>query len=403
MSENSFDQITDSLQSNGIEAALNCTIDQLRAQKKYHELFEVLKMRLRQQLGLPLWYQDTGGVGDDSGRDRDSELEQRLERGLLEACEDVGNSLLDDGRIREAWMYLRPVGDRAAVAERIRRLNVDEEQMDELIEVTLHEGVDPPTGFARLLERYGTCNAITTFDAQSPGMEPGARQVVAGMLVRHIYRELVENVRAHIEREMEGRGEDMPSSTNLGDLCKGREWLTADGSYHVDTSHLSSVVRCARSLENREEIGLARDLAVYGAQLDESLQYAGEEPFTDNFPAHLHYFNAVLGKDIDQSLGYFRGRAETVDSHVEGTLAAEVYVELLARVDRVDDAMDASIKLLPPGTHTRGVAPSLLELCRRGGDYKKVSSLCREREDLLGFATAILHDAAQSQSNETKK
>ena len=395
MSDNDFDLISQSLHLHGIASALTCTIDRLRAQKKYHELFEVLKMRMRHQLGLPLWYQD-------SIDGKDPALEQELERGLLETCEDVGYSLLDDGRIREAWMYLRPVGDRAAVAERIRRLNVNDEQMDELIEVTLHEGVDPPTGFAKLLERYGTCNAITTFDAQAPGMEPAARRTVAGMLVRHIYRELVENVRSHIEREIKGTGKEMPSSTNLGDLCTDRDWLTADGSYHVDTSHLSSVVRCARFLESREEINLARDLAVYGSKLDKSLQYAGEEPFGDNFPAHIHYFDALLGKNVDEALGYFRKRAESIDAHAEGTLAAEVYVELLARTNRIAEAMDASIQMLPPGTHTRGTAPSLLELCRQGGDYQIVAELCQERDDLLGFATALLHQAAK-ESNEPAK
>ncbi len=387
MPSNDFDQITDAVRNGGIDEGLARLADQLRSQKKYHELFEVLKMQLRQRLGLPLWYQDaTAG--------RDADLEESLERGLLKACEEVGYRLLDDLRIREAWVYLRPVGDRTTVAERIRRLKVNDDQIDELIEVTVYEGVDPPTGFSRLLERYGTCNAITTFDATSPGMEPAARQTVAAMLVRHIYREVVENVRAHMERELCAKSEPMPSSTNLGELCSGRDWLTADGSYHVDTSHLSSVVRCARAVESREVISLARDLAEYGARLDPTLQYPGEEPFVDTFPSHIRYFNAVLGKDADASLAYFRERAEQTDTRHEGTMAAEVYVDLLARIHRIDEAVDASIQLLPRDTQTRGVAPTLLDLCRRGGDYSKVAQLCREQDDLLGFATALLHDQA---------
>ena len=393
MSTTEFDEITSSLESGGIASALECVIQKLREQKKYHELFEALKMQVRQRIGLPLWYQDTFA-------ERDAQREQQLERGLLDACSQVGNGLLADGRIREAWMYLRPIGDKAAVAEQLRRLRIDDEQVDELIEVTVHEGVDPPTGFACLLNRYGTCNAITTFDAQAPAMEPAARRQIAGMLVRHIYRELVENVRAHIEREAADRQETIPSSTNLSQLCAKRDWLTADGSYHIDTSHLSSVVRCARLIEDREELHLARELAEYGGKLDPSLQYPDEEPFADTYKSHTHYFNALLGHNVDEALAFFRERAKSVDAHHEGTLAAEVYVELLARTGHIDEAIDATLQMLPPGTHTRGVAPPLLELARQAGDYTKVLELCRQRDDLLGFATAVLYGA--STGAETK-
>ena len=217
----------------------------------------------------------------------------------------MGNGLLAEGRIREAWMYLRPIGDKAAVAEKLRRLKIDDEQVDELIEVTVHEGVDPPTGFACLLDRYGTCNAITTFDAQAPAMEPAARRQIAGMLGRHIYRELVENVRAHIEREAADRQDTMPSSTNLSQLCAKRDWLTADGSYHIDTSHLSSVVRCARLIEDREELHLARELAEYGGKLDPSLQYPDEEPFCRHVQVSHTLFQRVARAICGRSTGIF--------------------------------------------------------------------------------------------------
>lgn len=387
MSHSDFEQIQTALNQGGTAAALDCLEQSLRSQKKYHELFEALKMKLRQQLDLPLWYQESA-----SDSDLDGEVEERLEKGLLDACQQVGMLLLDEGRVREAWMYLRPVGNKTQVAERLRQLDVADDQIDELIEVTVYEGVDPATGFARILDRYGTCNAITTFDSQAPAMEASARRAVAGMLVRHLHQELVENVRAHIERQEE----QAPPPSSLRELCDGRDWLLADGSYHIDTSHLSSVVRCGRLLEDRAELELALDLAEYGERLDKSLQYAGEEPFADNYRAHRHYFQALLGRHVDAALAFFRQRAETVDAHQEGTLAIEVYIELLARCGKLEEALDTSLSMLPPGTHTRGAAPSLLELSRQAGNYEKVTHLCRERGDLLGFATALLHAAAEN-------
>ena len=88
---------------------------------------------------------------------------------------------------------------------------------------------------------------------------------------------------------------------------------------------------------------------------------------------------------MDEALAFFRERAQSVDAHHEGTLAAEIYVELLSRTGHIEGAIDATLQMLPPGTHTRGVAPPLLELSRQAGDYTKVAELCRQRDDLLGI------------------
>ena len=57
-----FDQLQATLASNGATAALDQAAALLRQQKKYHELFEVLKMRLRRALGLPLLPMDDPGT-----------------------------------------------------------------------------------------------------------------------------------------------------------------------------------------------------------------------------------------------------------------------------------------------------------------------------------------------------
>src|SRR4051812_31588206 len=98
MPASDFDQLQSALASGGAEAALQQAANLLWQQKKYHELFEVLKMQLRCKLGLPLLAGDaTDGLSD--------EQRLKLEDGLIGACREVGSALLAEGQIREGWMY----------------------------------------------------------------------------------------------------------------------------------------------------------------------------------------------------------------------------------------------------------------------------------------------------------
>src|SRR5262245_43953985 len=105
MSTSVFDQLQSALAAGGAEAALQQAADSLRHEKKYHELFEVLKMQVRRRIGLPILYTDSGDSLSESQRGQ-------LEEGLVAACRQVGTLLLRDGQVREGWMYLRPVGEK---------------------------------------------------------------------------------------------------------------------------------------------------------------------------------------------------------------------------------------------------------------------------------------------------
>src|SRR5689334_1542077 len=105
----SFEQLQ-SKRNAGPAGVLDEAATLLRQQKKFHELFEVLKMRLRQGLGLPL-------VAIEPVEGLSEEQRTKLEDGLIGACREVGAALLAEGQIREGWMYLRPVGDKAEAAK----------------------------------------------------------------------------------------------------------------------------------------------------------------------------------------------------------------------------------------------------------------------------------------------
>lgn len=378
-----FADLQHALANAGVDAAFTRLIDELRARRKYHELFEALKMRLRHRLGLPLRYNDLGDELDEP-------LRNQLEEGLLEACREVGSFLLDSGRIREGWMYLRPVGDRARVAQALAEIKPDEDNLEELVEVALHEGVDPSLGYRLVLENYGTCNAITTYETVLRRQRMADQQAAAGLLVEHVHRDLLATVRADISHQ-EGAE---PAEQTLAELVADRDWLFGEHSYHIDTTHLSSTVRYARILEDPRWIRLALDLTAYGRRLNPQFQYAGEEPFVDTYPDHALYFRALLGEEVERAVEFFRTKATQLDPAQHGTEAIEACVHLLNRLGRHREAMEVLLQYAQSdGAQAGRVTPMLLELAKNADDFAAVRRFCEERDDLLGFASALIESA----------
>ncbi len=374
-----FDSLARQLASDGPDAVLRTLDEAFRAEGKHHERFEVLKMRARRELDLPL-------LATDRLEDLDEGVRTLLEERLLLACRSVGTDLMEAGKLREGWMYLRPVGDRKVASAFLRGAKLDESNLDEVIEIALGEGVDPEFGYGLVLEEFGTCNSITAFETQVRPLPKSDQQACAALLVKHLHTELLRNVRDDIER----RTGAAAVGERLNDLVADRDWLFGEMSYHVDTTHLASAVRFARVLEAAEPIRLALDLTEYGRRLNERFQYQGDAPFEQLHTASRLFFRTLLGEGIDEGLAYFRDKAIACDVYHQGSAAVEVYVDLLARTGRLDEAIAMTLDKLPPGTRTQGIAPTLYELCRRKGDFEPMLRFCRDKQDLLGFATALL-------------
>jgi hypothetical protein len=358
---------------------------QLRNEGRFHELFDARLMQGRRKLGL--------GVIQTTSLDEMAEpTRTKLEDAYLEACREVGKLLLDQGRVRESWMYLRPVGDKQVVAEAMARIEPSEDKVEELIEVALHEGVCPRLGFELVLKNLGTCNAITMFDGQMYNRPKAERQEVAALLIRHLHEELKDNLVAEITRQ-EG---SPPREPSIEALVADRDWLFSDGAYHIDTSHLSATVRFARVVEDKDVLRLAADLCEYGRRLASQYQYAGDEPFSDAYADQGLFFRAQLGEKVDEAVAHFGRKARELSIEELGAAPAEVYVALLARLGRHREALDALHELIPSGTRTTGFAPSLAELASSSGDYQRMAALCRERGDLLGFVAGLVEGAGKA-------
>ncbi len=369
---------------------LDHMVNHFRQSRQPMELFEALKMRIRSQLGLPL-------VTEENEPSRPEDVERQLEIGLLDACREAGTMLIEQGRIGEGWMYLRPTGDTELARQLIADVEITEDNYDEMIQVLLHEGIDVGRGFQAVIDHQGTCNSITLYEQAIVSRSKADRKAAASCLLNHLYDELITLVRGDIAGREEPAGDD----ETLAEMVEKRRWILGEGGYHLDTTHLSSTVRIATLLDDPAELRKAWELTQYGRRLNHQFQYPGEEPFVDFYPAHSTYFSILLGENVEAGLKMFERKARTVDVGENGTAAIEAYVNLLDRVGQSKQAVEAAVQLVPESLPPQRIVPMLIEIAGRAKAagqpeaFDTISNYCKDHDDVLGYA-AVLHASTQS-------
>src|SRR5581483_5445834 len=119
-----------------------------------------------------------------------------------------------------------------------------------LVDIAYHQGVHPRRGFDLVLDRFGICSAITTVSGHEFPHGQAVREYCVTRLVRTLYRELAERLKADIVR----REGSAPATDSVRELMEGRDYLFEDEFYHVDVSHLGAVVQMATHLPPGEEL-----------------------------------------------------------------------------------------------------------------------------------------------------
>ena len=373
---------------------LDRMIGHFRETRQPMELFEALKMRVRHQVGLPV-------VAGENDELRPDEIERQLELGLLDACREAGTMMIQDGRVREGWMYLRPTGDHQLARQLLSNVEINDDNYDDLVQVLVHEGVDIGRGYQAVLDHQGTCNSITLYEQAVAGRSKQDRQAAASRLLEHLYRELITLVHEDIAH----RDAPADEGENLAELITKRPWVLGEGGYHLDTTHLASTVRIASVLDDPELLRKAWELTQYGRRLDSQFQYPGDEPFVDFYPAYAAYYATLLGENVDAGLKLFERKARTVDINQHGTASIEAYVDLLDRVGRPRQAVQAAIELVPDDIPPQRIVPLLLAIAAHADDsgseiYDLILEYCRRHHDVLGY-TAVTHAAMLSAKDQT--
>ncbi len=373
-----FDELQQALTERGPADAIDRLCTRLREQQDYAGLFYALLLKKRFELGV-------SPVPTESAQAMPAALHGPYEEAIRDAGRLVGRLYLEAGDIPRAWAYYRMLGEPEAVTAALETAQPPEgDEGQQLIEIAFHQGAHPRQGFAWILERYGICSAITMASGQE-FPDPAVRAFCVGRLVSALH----EQLRQRLADEVAGREGTMPAGT-VGQLLAGRDWLCEDEFYHIDISHLSSVVQMSLHLSPGEELNLARDLCAYGQRLSPRFQYAGNPPFEDQYRAYGVYLATLAGDGVEEGIAYFRDKAENADPETVGTYPAEVLVNLLLRLERPAEALAVARRFLAGVDGQRLSCPSIAELCRRANDYRTLAEVARQQGDPVHFMAGLL-------------
>jgi hypothetical protein len=394
-----FTQLEQAAATGGTAAMLEALTRSLATRRRWHSLFDARLLQARTALGLP-------PVGDMSSVPE--AVRQQLEDRSVAACREVGWPLLDEGHVAAAWMYLRAAAEPADVAARLAELaqrivptaDEDDEEtarrLQELVGITLWEGVDPALGLSIVLQTQGTCNSITAYEQAVSRLPAGRQAAAAAVLVDHLSRDIATNLAADLER----RGTALPAGgqASIVALLEAAGGLENDPSVHVDVSHLQSVLRIARVTADPAVVQKAWELACYGCRLPAEVVYPGEPPFEDVAKASRLFFGSQLGHDVNEAITYFRKAAVAAGDHA-GTLPCDTLVLLLWRLSRPAEALHAALGRphddgMSGQLQIPGLLPSLVELAAASGEWHLLRRACRERGDEITFAAAVVAELA---------
>ncbi len=386
-----FDALDHALQSAGAPAVLDLLAQRLDSSGDFRALLDAMLLKARHELGLPLVH--VGGFAEIP-----EALRARYEERYVEAIRSVGGKLLDAGDIAGAWPYYRAISETEPVASAIESYQPadDDERLGSIVEVAFNQGAHPRKGFELILKHYGICSSISAFEHLP--RDEATRQSCAEKLVRQLHEQLVANLRAEIAQ----RGQPLPpDGTSIADLIAGRDWLFVDDAYHIDVSHLASIVRISPLINDRDALALAAELTDYGRSLSSRHRYDGDPPFDDIYEDHRVFLRALLGQDVESALVHFRAKLAppTVEPEIDGLdeggrradpLPAQILVGLLVRLDRLDEAIDVAAEHLKGIPDSALICPGVSQLCQRAGHPERLARIARDQGDLVHYAAAIL-------------
>ena len=393
MPPNPFEELQRLASESGVDKSFDFLEQRFRHDKDYFKLFEVLKMRCRNRLGLPIVY-------SQQPDDLSEEQQRQLEDGLLDACREVGTLFFESGQFQEGWMYLQPVGDKALTEKLFRSIEPDQENADALIDIMVSQGAAPAYGYSLLLKQYGTCDGVTTFDTQAARFDRATQQEMASTLLGHLYEELIDNIKGSIKQHMPAAEESEPSSS-LSELMNQHPDLTSDGAHHIDATHLASLMRIARLVTDRSDLERAAELAQYGSQLAKDLQYPGDPPFEDTYVDHALFYRALLGKNVDEAVAHFEKKIENSELAPTGSIPQETMIDFLVRLNRNDEALAVAMTQLLGKHEPLGIAPAAFDIAQTPSSLTRLMEFYQSEDDLLGFAVSLLK--RKSMENKSAK
>lgn len=380
-----FDRLAAVFESDGGVVAIDKLLTELRDAEDFDAYFYALLMKKRMELGLSPF--PTGPATEIP-----ESLQGEYEEGIRAAGREVGKIYLDRGEIPRAFVFYRMLGEEQVVRDAIEAFEPDPEgDCEDVIQVAFHQGVYPEKGFDLILDRYGICSAITMASSQDFSQRPDLYAHCVRGLVRSLDEQLAERLRL----ELQEHGDEVPEGAGVAEMIEGRDWLFADDAYHIDVSHLGSVVQMALRLPDCEELKTARGLCAYGEKLGAVYRGEGDPPFENTYEDYGIFLDILQGKDVEAGIEHFKARADAAAE--EGYIfPAEVVVNLLVRVNRPEEALAVARKHLLDTDERELSCPGVYELCHRANDYGTMAEIARERGEGVPYLAALVRQRGET-------
>jgi hypothetical protein len=375
----SYERLQATLAARGAAAAVDELIAELRAVEDFQGLFYALLMKKRVELGV-------SPFPTSPANELPVSTHEAYEDAIRAAGRLVGGLLLARKDYSRAWAFFRMLGEPEPVREALEAFTPGpEDDVYPIIEIAWQNGVLPKKGFDLVLARHGICSAITMVSGSDLSTNPDLRDYCVTNLAKSLHAQLTERLRT----DLTGRGQSISPHASLLELIETDPALFADDAYHIDTSHLSSVVQMSAQLPPGEGVNCARELCAYGRKLAPNLQGHNDPPFEENYDDFLAYLNVIAGEQVAEGLKRFEAKAAR-EAEVGATYAAQVYVNLLLKANRPADALTAAKRFLLAEDDRNLICPGVNELARRAGDFASLAEAAKARNDSVGFLASLI-------------
>ncbi|MEI7684484.1 MAG: hypothetical protein WCL32_05615 [Planctomycetota bacterium] len=375
-----LDALQTTFKTKGPAAMIDRLLADLKAAKDYQSLFYALLMKKRHELGV-------SPIATGNNNDIPADKVDAFENGIRDASRSIGQLYLAENNLPQAWAYFRMIGETEPIKNALENVTLaPDEDPQPLIGIAFYEGVLPTKGFDWILSRYGTCNAITTVSSSEMPFPPEVKQYCVRRLIQTLHNDLIERLSAEIERKQGFP----PTAKTVEELIQGRDWLFEEESYHIDLSHLNSVIQMAAQLDTVVDLRRARDLCKYGQKLSTRYGFQTDPPFENTYVDYDIFLAILCGDDVEKNLDHFRKKAADADPETVGLYPAEVLVNLLLKIGRPAEALEISRKYLTKNAEGRRTCPSFVELCQQTKNFTALADSAREQGNPINFTAALL-------------
>jgi len=374
-----YDRVQATLETAGPLPAVEALCRELERSEDYANLFFALLMKKRVALGVPPF--PTG-----SSTELPPGTHEEYEEAIRQAGRHVGQALLKRGEIPKAWSYYRMLGEPGPVKDALTSyVPGPEADIYPIVEVAWQHAVHPEKGFDLILDRHGVCSAITMSHSSDLASNPTLRDYCIKRLIRALHEQLLERLRG----DLETRGITAPPDVTITRIIAGHPEMFAEDVYHIDVSHLSSVVQMALHLSSGPELDLARELCLYGTKLSPNLQGDAEPPYENTYADYKIYLDVLAGENVDAALAHFRAKIAPALEDMN-TTPAEVFVNLLLKLDRVPEALAVAKEFLSTVEDRQLNCPGVSELARRVGDYRALAEVSKAKADPVNYLAGLI-------------